>query len=157
MKSENQKNLEGTARADRKRKTSAETLDKVPALPIFIKEIANDRQKKIFIFACRLLVEEKVLTKLDIVTVFNYAVALDVFLGAVKDLNDNERVQVYKSSASALSGYLNAYTATFRILVEQENKLGFNIYKRERMITFLDTEQQEELSAFDKLLNELDE
>ncbi|MGB0443317.1 MAG: P27 family phage terminase small subunit [Flavobacteriaceae bacterium] len=157
MKTEEQKKLEGTNRKDRDKKTIVAALEKVPLLPRFLKDVATDRQVKIYKFTCKMLVEAGALTKLDTVAVFNYAVALDVYLCAVEALNKNGAVQVYKSKATALSGYMNAYNSSFNALNKQENNLGLNIYKRERIKTFLESDQEEEASIFDKLLMEMNE
>jgi phage terminase small subunit len=159
MKSQQQKNLEGTARNDRKKgtdKAQSMKLVKTPILPNVIKEVLNERQAILFKNAVKLLIDLGVVTKLDIVAVVAYAVALDNWLTAVKNLNDNSQIQVYKQNkGNNISGYFTAFEKMSKALTEAEKKIGFNMYIRERMTTYTEGELKEELSPFERLMEEI--
>lgn len=159
MKTDAQKELEGTLRNDRKKGESNIKdlmLNRVQPLPSFIQDNITDKQHEIYKHTLRLLIDAKVVTKLDLMIVVQYAVAIDLYLKATEELNRKKMVQVFhKTGASNVSGYLTAWKQTGEVVTKLEKLLGLNPYIRERIAAYAKQSGIEEVSPFDALMKEM--
>lgn len=158
-KTDAQKELEGTNRADRKTGESSVKdliLTRVQPLPSFSKDYVSINQELIFKEIQRLLKDAKVITKLDLNLVLRYAIALDVYFKAVQMLNDKGSVQTYeKSGATAVSGWFTAWKQAAEEVNKYDKQLGLTPYIRERIQAYAKEADIENESGFAALMKEL--
>jgi P27 family predicted phage terminase small subunit len=158
-KTDDEKKLQGTLRDDRKKGESNVKdllLTRVQSLPAFIRDNITDNQFNIYQHTLRLLISAKVVTKLDLAVVAQYAIAFDVYMAATNELNMFGRVQVFqKTGATNVSGYFTVWKQAQEELAKKERLLGLNPYIRERMASYAASDANEEESAFEALAREL--
>lgn len=158
-KTNDEKELEGTLREDRKKGESNVKdllLTRVQPLPPFIRDNITDEQYEIYKHTLKLLISAKIITKLDLGVLVQYAVALDVYMKATQEMNMFGRVQVFKKTgATNVTGYFTAWKQAQEVMEKKEKLLGLNPYIRERMASYAASDGNEEESAFEKLAREL--
>lgn len=160
-KTDEEKALEGTLRDDRKKgasKVSDLLLTRVQPLPAFLRENITDEQFEIYQHTLRLLISAQVVTKLDLVIVLQYSIALEVYMKATNEMNMFGRVQVFqKTGATNVSGYFTVWKQAQEELAKKEKLIGLNPYIRERMASYAASDGNEKESAFEQLARELRE
>ena len=160
MKTDDSKKLAGTLRPERTKESNIKDLllTRVQPLPAYAKDSISDKQYDIYRHTTKLLIDAQVITKLDIMVILRYAVALDVYLNATELLNQNKAVQIFgKTGASNVSGFFTAWKQAGDEVSKMGKLLGLDPYIRERIAAYAKQSGIEEESPFDKFYKEMNE
>lgn len=135
MKTQSQKEIEGTARKDRNKTEVIATLDKLPKPPSFFK--ATPRKRKIYKFLGEGLINAKLLTELDTMVLWMLTDAVDQYVWAITEIErKNEEtpgsgyIQTFASSASNISAEMSVKRDALKTIVELASKFGLTIKDR---------------------------
>lgn len=127
MKPQSQKELEGTARADRNNSLpdSFPELEKIQRAP----DHFNDGQRKHYKRICNLLFESGLLKKVDQLALEQLAVAYENFEQATKQINDFGPMNQY----GQVSAWYTMQKDAMKIISDFSRRFGLSIADRKRM------------------------
>ena len=121
---------EGTARKDRMKQQRTSLLSRVPAASFKL----NRRATVIFKKTCQALIDEEVLTSLDVDTATQYAFWFDMFI-TLQEQN-YAMINEYSNGTNAIAGAATALMKCDDKVQKYSNLLGLSIKARDLMGSF---------------------
>ena len=150
-KTNTEKELQGTLKPERRKISKLKTLKRIPK-PSF--ELSPEA-KKTFRAVCRIMMEENVATALDVYAITNFAFWFHQLIEANKKIKATGMVQVYKSGATAISGFFTAAAKCDSIVQQYMKSLGLTPKHRELIAAFNDIEADKEEDPLALLFEEI--
>lgn len=153
-KSEEDKNLQGTARSDRKKSAKGDAL-KLPRVPKYLK--LNTQAKNFYRLFGNALIKAEVLSNIDAVGLAMFAMNLDMYARAVEELEGADLIQEFKSGAKNISAEVSLFYKAQDTIFKYFKFFGATPYHRERILSFLEdnAEVADEDAALVALLKEV--
>ena len=132
------KAIEGTARKDRTKQQKTSLLSSVPAASFKL----NKRAEIIFKKTCQALIDEEVLTSLDVDTATQYAFWFEKFITLQEQ--DYAMINEYSNGTNAIAGAATALMKCDDKVQKYSNLLGLSIKARDLMASFEKIEAESE-------------
>ena len=145
------KELQGTLKPERKKTSKIATLKRIPK-PSF--ELTAEA-KRTFRQVVKIMIDEDVATALDVYAITNFAFWYNQLIEANKKIQGTGMVQVYKSGATAISGFFTAAAKCDSIVQQYMKSLGLTPKHRELIAAFNDIESEKEEDALAMLFEEI--
>lgn len=152
-KSDEQKQLQGTAKSSRAKSSKVTVLSRIPK-PAFELEL---EAKKIFRETCKLMIQEKVLTALDVRAVTMFAFIYSQFILAKNNLVAEGMVQQYKSGATNVSGYFTVFEKLNNMVNKYFIALGLTPKHREIINAYSNVGAEDEKDPFVMMFEQIHE
>lgn len=153
-KSEEQKQLQGTAKSSRAKSSKVTVLSRIPK-PSYELEV---EAKKIFRATCKLMIQEKALTALDVMAVTNFALVYSLFIQAKNDMIAAGMVQIYsKSGASNVSGHFTVFEKLDNKVQKYFIALGLTPKHREIINAYSNVGGEDEKDPFVMMFEQIHE
>lgn len=129
-KSTTLKTIEGTARKDRTKQQKTSLLSSVPTASFKL----NKRADIIFKKTCQALIDEEVLTSLDVDAATQYAFWFEKFIALQEQ--DYAMINEYSNGTNAIAGAATALMKCDDKVQKYSNLLGLSIKARDLMASF---------------------
>lgn len=143
-KADSEKELQGTAKKERKKSSKVTVLTRMPK-PAFELDV---EAKKIFRETCKLMIQEKVLTLLDVRAVTMFAFIYSQFIVAKNNLVAEGMVQQYASGATNVSGHFTVFEKLNNMVNKYFIALGLTPKHREIINAYSNTGAEDEKDPF---------
>jgi P27 family predicted phage terminase small subunit len=131
MKTNKEKNLHGTAREDRTKKTGVSNATKIPTPEKYL----TNRGRKIYRNICKHLLENDALCNIDSLYISQAAAAFDRYYQAEEDIITYGITQTFeKSGAVQVSPWYTIMTNERKQCEVFARRLGLNISSREKLV-----------------------
>ena len=152
-KADSEKELQGTAKEERKKTSKVTVLKRIPK-PAFELEL---EAKKIFRETCKLMIQEKVLTALDVRAVTMFAFIYSQFIVAKNNLIRVGMVQEYKSGATNVSGHFTVFNKLNSMVNKYFIALGLTPKHREIINAYSNVGQDDEKDPYILMFEQIHE